>query len=647
MTTETITREEVIAQPPNIIQDNEKAPTHLERTIIEGRPGVVTITEEVTYTDGVETGRVELSRETTIQAQASVIEKGTFNLSDHSVPANFFNSLSPSVGSIVPITQTVELPLHPNTMVRRSNWNEDTVYLSVEGSRVPAKFDELVYSNSIIKLTPKNDLIPGTVYKMNITAIETMTPGGYVPHPDIHYYFMTEGPYNWTPLTTEWIAETEYEDIPFTTETTYDDTLEEGQVVEEQAGVNGQYKIVIEYEYLEGVKTGDTREISRVTEIEMIPKIVRIGAYVGPPRDPKLADMSLKVYTRGESTIRVYGYPETYDVGDTVPLFTNDILIIQANPGYVITEQSHISERWIGGRDGFYMSADRQTAILEIVRNKVDYDYNMLYVYTTPKVTGHANYNNLYLVDTDALKELNTHRFIVQANGLMLADYGQYIINLLELPMPINEDILLPDSTINLGNLSIPNTRVPVLDNDKMYLDIGDIEIPNKYNNLLDFNQTTVTIHLPFTHSIQIENKYAIGQTVSIEYVIDLYTGETTANFRTTKLDNKLFHSEPIILGKTVPMATAGSPSMIASVRGNLIAVKAGIHNGIYTAYAEVSRHIPDQPDNIYNVNIVSNTTLANETGYLIVSNIKLQTDATYAERDMIVAQLAGGIHIN
>lgn len=363
-------------------------------------------------------------------------------------------------------------------------------------------------------------------------------------------------------------------------------------------------------------------------------------------RDPELADIKVKVGSRDNSTITIEGYPETYNLGDTMPLFLGDTLVIKANPGYEITKQSHLYKVTFGDRYPLDIGNDNQTVNIQITRNFIDKKYSHLYIYTTAKVSGYTNYNNLYLVDGEALKELNTHRFIIDPNSITVADYGQYIINLLELPMPINEDILLPESSINLGNFTVPNTNVPVLDNDKLYVNIGEIEIPNKYNNLLDFNQTTVTIHLPFTHSIQIENKYAIGQTVSIEYIVDLYTGETTANFRTTKLDNKLFYSEPVILGKTVPMATASSPTRIASVRGSLSSIKAGIHNNIFTAYAEVSRHVPDQLDNIYNVNIVSNTTLSTETGYLIVSNIKLETQATYAERDMILSLLSTGVHI-
>ena len=364
-------------------------------------------------------------------------------------------------------------------------------------------------------------------------------------------------------------------------------------------------------------------------------------------RDPNLADGKLKVGKRDHSTITIEGHPETYNLGDNIPLFIGDSIVIEAEPGYVLTEQSYLFKQFFGDRYPITISGDKQSVTIQVTSQFVDAKYSHIYMFTTSKVSGYSNYNNLYLVDGDALKELNTHRYIVEPNAVILADYGQYIINLLELPMPINEDILLPNSSISLGNFTVPKTNVPVLNNDKMYVNIGEIKIPNKYNNLLDFNQTTVTIHLPFTHAIQIENKYAIGQTVSIEYIVDLYTGETTANFRTTKLDNKLFHSEPVVLGKTVPMTTASTPNRIASVRGSLSSIRAGIHNNIYTAYAEVARHVPDQLDNIYNVNIVSNTTLSNESGYLIVSNIKLETQATYAERDMILSLLSSGVHIN
>src|SRR6185312_2934150 len=48
-----------------------------ERTVQEGRPGEITIIEEVTYTDGVETNREEISREVTVEALPTIIEVGT------------------------------------------------------------------------------------------------------------------------------------------------------------------------------------------------------------------------------------------------------------------------------------------------------------------------------------------------------------------------------------------------------------------------------------------------------------------------------------------------------------------------------------------------------------------------------------------
>ena len=568
----------------------------------------------------------------------------TVNLQDNNIPLNFVSYLNPTAGSSnASVSQDIVIGFRNG--MRFGTINEDNIFITLNGARVV--LTEFYYDSwdRVLHLDPNQNLRPGTIYKVTLKGgPEGVARIGQEPRAeDIYYYFKTEGEYEEEPII-EWIPETTEVIIPFTTEYAYDPNLSEGEELETQAGIDGIDEITIEYEYLDGSKTGQSREVGRTTITQMVPRVVNTSYDSSRP-----IAYEIVIVGASKAKIRRNNESRVYNQGETMTLRKDDFINVEANAGYAISNQSYMGYNRDSELKIWLDLQENDTKGRLDIKGVLIYNepnLNLLRIITEPRVTGHANYNNLYLVDGDALKEVNTTRFIVEDVHVLIADYGQYIINLLELPMPINEDIILPNTSIRLANYNVPNTNVPLINGEKMYLNIGNITIPNKYNNLIDFNQTTVIIHLPFAHSIQIENKYAIGQTVSIEYVIDLYTGETTANFRTTKLDNKLFHSEQFILGKSIPMASAFDPSRTATVMTGLSNVSAGIHNNIFTAYAEVSRHVPDQVDNIYNVNIVSNTTLANETGYLIVSNIKLETQATYIERDMILNILSSGIHI-
>ena len=110
-----------------------------------------------------------------------------------------------------------------------------------------------------------------------------------------------------------------------------------------------------------------------------------------------------------------------------------------------------------------------------------------------------SGFNYLYLVDRDKLKSLSKERFIT--NGV---DLGTYIINLLELPFVVNEEIKGTENPIVLGN-AVANTKAVEILVDEIQIDLGDIIVPNKYNNSYDFINTETKLHLPFVNTIDLD----------------------------------------------------------------------------------------------------------------------------------------------
>lgn len=68
-----------------------------------------------------------------------------------------------------------------------------------------------------------------------------------------------------------------FETVPFTTRRISDNTIPKGQEIISVTGRDGRIKVTKQVEYLNGVPTGVVTEVSRVTETEMIQRVIRVG----------------------------------------------------------------------------------------------------------------------------------------------------------------------------------------------------------------------------------------------------------------------------------------------------------------------------------------------------------------------------------
>lgn len=253
--------------------------------------------------------------------------------------------------------------------------------------------------------------------------------------------------------------------------------------------------------------------------------------------------------------------------------------------------------------------------------------------YTHSFVSG---FNNLYLVDRNILKLVSKERF-TSTNGV---DLGQYIINVLELPFPILDELKGNETQIRLGNTLLQTKAVEIL-NDEMVLNLGSITIPSKYNNSYDFLNTNVYLHLPFSKTIELDVNYTISQTITITYIIDLYSGDTSINITSTKIDGEMINNEIIKIGKNIPFIQKSG-----EIIGNSLITSNGVNNQVFTPFIEVIRNKPYEMDNFFNEDTSIQTKLKNETGYVRINNIDLKTSATLEEKNRIITQLRNGVVI-
>ena len=347
--------------------------------------------------------------------------------------------------------------------------------------------------------------------------------------------------------------------------------------------------------------------------------------------------------------------------GDSVELDrgTTHIFEVIADKGFVFTEPGKATYSI-----GTYDITVRGTANNDKARIMVEFLPSDIHISMSaemlkdPVPTDVLGFNNIYLVDKDKLARISRDIYLERANYVI--NYGdnegldyrfdpfivnephRYIINTLQLPINIGDHLVGPEQSIILGYTQLLSTA-PMLTVDKITVDLGTISVPNKYNNTLDYNNTDILIHLPYANPVTVDPNYAIGETISIEYIVDVYTGETTVNLRSTLTENNVFYSTETRIGNIVPFITVKDAITIGSPQES----KSLIDNNTPVPYIEVIRNRPYQTDSQFNTDVRTTVeSLTDITGNIYVHDITLELDTTQSETSLIKSILASGITI-
>lgn len=260
-----------------------------------------------------------------------------------------------------------------------------------------------------------------------------------------------------------------------------------------------------------------------------------------------------------------------------------------------------------------------------------------LYIRTeqaTPDVVGS---NNIYLIDNEILSRVNFERFNATTQGV--ADYGQYILSVLQVPTTIDPNYLLEPTNIQLGKHTTSISAVEI-STDKLVFNMGSLTVPEVHNNLLDYSGVVCVLHLPYSDSILVEVDYVVGQTLEIEYILDCYTGVVTINLKSSKVD-QVFYTKESSLGINIPYMSGqwGSPENTN--------VKVGGDNRILIPYIEIKSNEAILINGFFTVPIIDESVLLGNSGFLVVDSIELKTSATSSERTTILNIIKDGVIIN
>lgn len=246
--------------------------------------------------------------------------------------------------------------------------------------------------------------------------------------------------------------------------------------------------------------------------------------------------------------------------------------------------------------------------------------------------------NNVFRLDDDTAKNFIRSEYKTY-NGETLTDHKKQVIGMLELPFVVSEDFIVETQRpINLGN---HNTGLngDLLESDLYRINLGSINVEDETGNSLSRINTVCIIHLPYTESLTINSEYVIGETISIEYAINLYDGLVVANISSSKIDGVIL-SQNIDLNVAYPFARGDSIPAMNDPHNIVMSV----FNGVNTPYIEVMRNTAILTDGFFTVPVIDETTINNCSGFIRVENVDLKTTATTQEKERIISQLNRGV---
>ena len=315
-------------------------------------------------------------------------------------------------------------------------------------------------------------------------------------------------------------------------------------------------------------------------------------------------------------------------------------ITVTAKEGYIIERVSYIDPDG-QGEISFTITEDGKKATLKDFY--IDFDATIVFTIVTTSSSGDESsfkgFTNAYLVDSKILKSIANEGLIRtwgESTNVVRVDLRDYIINLLELPFSIPDDVIGDEEPIKLGEYEL-ETVAKAIKQDLLYLDLGTITVPAKYGNSFDFMETTVKLYLPFIDTITLEPEYVINQEINIKYIIDLFSGNCTVNILSSKTD-RIIYSDNHRLGRNIPFHSKND------VVNNLSDMN-GVYNEVLTPYVEIVRNRVSSL-NMFNNRVVVEGILLNEKGFIIVNEIDLKTNASYEVKIRIKQILNDGVVI-
>ena len=224
--------------------------------------------------------------------------------------------------------------------------------------------------------------------------------------------------------------------------------------------------------------------------------------------------------------------------------------------------------------------------------------------------------------------------FQTTANGdteIQDYDYTRFINQVYRLPFSIPSSIEVDTTKVSAGLFNL-NMNTKTIKVDHYDIDIGTIKIDSK--DATSYNAIKATLYLPFISSIQLDINDIIGHTISITYRINLLNGMNTL---IVENENGLIYNQNVNVATNLQLFGAYYDKNIGSLNSVL-------NNNLRQAYIVIERKTPITNLLTYPTN--EHGLVSDYKGLTKFANTQLHLDATFQEKQEILAQLEQGVNI-
>ena len=236
--------------------------------------------------------------------------------------------------------------------------------------------------------------------------------------------------------------------------------------------------------------------------------------------------------------------------------------------------------------------------------------------------------------ELDNLSNKLINYFQTTANGdteIKDYDYTRFINQVYRLPFSIPSSIEVDTTKVSAGLFNL-NMNTKTIKVDHFDIDIGTIKIDSK--DATSYNAIKASLYLPFISSVQLDINDIIGHTISITYRINLLNGMNTL---IVENENGLIYNQNVNVATNLQLFGAYYDKNVGSLNSVL-------NNNLRQAYIVIERKTPITNLLTYPTN--EHGLVSDYKGLTKFANTQLHIDATYQEKQEILAQLQKGVNI-
>lgn len=210
-------------------------------------------------------------------------------------------------------------------------------------------------------------------------------------------------------------------------------------------------------------------------------------------------------------------------------------------------------------------------------------------------------------------------------------DYTRFINQVYRLPFSIPSSIEVDTTKVSAGLFNL-NMNTKTIKVDHYDIDIGTIKIDSK--DATSYNAIKATLYLPFISSVQLDINDIVGHTISITYRINLLNGMNTL---IVENENGLIYNQNVNVATNLQLFGAYYDKNVGSLNSVL-------NNNLRQAYIVIERKTPITNLLTYPTN--EHGVVSDYKGLSKFANTQLHLDATFQEKQEILAQLEQGVII-